>query len=274
LIQEIAMKFERATTTRTEETTNEWIHWVEDIRESVRNGHTLTRGRTLTLESDANDTGQRYHGPVVLLTDALSYSAADIFAAGFQDHAIGPILSSDESTGGGGANRWLHEEFFEKLRGIPGLPLEELTSGAKLGVAIRRSTRVGPNNGVALEDTGARRSVEHRVTRADILDNDRDLFEEACARLAVLPSFQLRILGVERGESALTLTVSSRNLDRLEVHVDGFPQCAAAAGGGEQVLVVPLGGIPAAPAGVEVRGFVAEGGSLRLAASALRFLEE
>ena len=40
-----------------------------------------------------NLVGQRYFGPVVLITDARCYSATDIFAAGFADHEIGPILT-------------------------------------------------------------------------------------------------------------------------------------------------------------------------------------
>ena len=52
---------------------------------------------------DCNRVGQRYHGPAVLVTDALCYSTTDISAAGFQDHAIGPILGN---MGAGGANVW------------------------------------------------------------------------------------------------------------------------------------------------------------------------
>ena len=38
-------------------------------------------GFPLTAPDAANDIGQRYHGPVVLVTDARCYSATDIFAA-------------------------------------------------------------------------------------------------------------------------------------------------------------------------------------------------
>ena len=40
---------------------------------------------------------------VVLITDPLCYSATDIFAAGFQDNRIGPILSAGGRTGAGRA---------------------------------------------------------------------------------------------------------------------------------------------------------------------------
>ena len=41
-----------------------------------------------------NGIGQVYYGPVVLITDALSYSATDIFAAGFQDNEVGLVLGT------------------------------------------------------------------------------------------------------------------------------------------------------------------------------------
>ena len=44
----------------------------------------------------------------MLVTDARCYSATDIFAAGFADHAIGTILGVDDNTGAGGANVWTH----------------------------------------------------------------------------------------------------------------------------------------------------------------------
>jgi hypothetical protein len=56
-----------------------------------------------------NDIGQRYYGPVVIITDARCYSTTDIFVAGFQDHAIGKVLGADANTGAGGANVWTDE---------------------------------------------------------------------------------------------------------------------------------------------------------------------
>ncbi len=77
----------------------EWLPWLDDLLDSVSNGSSLTPGRPLTNPDDANDTGQRYQGPITLIVDALAYSATDIFAAGFQDHGIGKIIGVDENTG-------------------------------------------------------------------------------------------------------------------------------------------------------------------------------
>ncbi len=80
--------------------------WVESIRNSVETGAVYSRGFPITPHAFANGRGQKYHGPVVLITDARCYSATDIFAAGFKDHGIGHMLGVDGNTGAGGANVW------------------------------------------------------------------------------------------------------------------------------------------------------------------------
>ena len=84
--------------------------WLKSMEQSIETGAVFWR-RTpiLTPEDTCNNIGQRYYGPVILITDALCYSATDIFAAGFQDNGVGPILGTNWNTGAGGANVWTHE---------------------------------------------------------------------------------------------------------------------------------------------------------------------
>ena len=72
--------------------------WLDSMEEAVRTGATYSRAFPITPPADANEIGQRYHGPVVLITDALCYSTTDIFAAGFQDHEIGVIIGIDNNS--------------------------------------------------------------------------------------------------------------------------------------------------------------------------------
>ncbi len=51
-----------------------------------------------------------YKRDVVLVVSALCYSAADIFAASFQDYGLGKVLGVDEHTGAGGAAVTDHSE--------------------------------------------------------------------------------------------------------------------------------------------------------------------
>ena len=50
-------------------------------------------------------------------------------------------------------------------------------------VAIRRTTRVGENAGLPLEDLGVVPDVIHRLTRDDLLQDNRDLIAAATAIL-------------------------------------------------------------------------------------------
>ena len=70
--------------------------WSDSISESIETGAQYSAAIPLYGEDSdeaVNETGQLYHGPVVLITDALCYSATDTFAAGFQDHQIGTVLA-------------------------------------------------------------------------------------------------------------------------------------------------------------------------------------
>ncbi|MGA4843986.1 S41 family peptidase [Streptomyces sp. G45] len=83
--------------------------WTSSIRAAVETGEVYSQGFPLT-DPEAIAAGlPRHTGPKVLIVDALSYSAADVFAAGFQDNGLGPVLGTAPRTGAGGANVWTHE---------------------------------------------------------------------------------------------------------------------------------------------------------------------
>ncbi len=236
----------------------EWQPWVDDLIDSVFSGGVITAGRTLTKESQLNaDSGQRYQGPVTLITDALSYSATDLFAAGFQDNGTGEIIGVDENTGGGGANRWLHEELLQKLGQIPGVPLVALPGGAQLGLAIRRSTRAGRSAGTVIEDVGVRRDVPYQATEDDLLHRDRDLLQFACGRLGAKPRHALRIVSAELVPGAIRVEVGLHNLFRLEFLVNGLPQCSFAATD-PQPFLVPTTSLKDQPGRLSAHGYARE----------------
>jgi C-terminal processing protease CtpA/Prc len=126
--------------------------WGPSINASIETGAQYSSAIPLYDEADVNKVGQVYHGPVVLVTDALCYSATDFFAAGFQDHEIGKVLGVDDNTGAGGANVW---EFTDLLENWPAGPFKVLPAGAGLRVSLRRCLRVGKRwGGQAVEDLG------------------------------------------------------------------------------------------------------------------------
>ncbi len=154
--------------------------WTPSLERSLRTGATFSQGWPLSTPEEVNDTGREYGGPVVLLIDASCYSTTDIFAAGFQDHGIGPILGTADATGAGGANVFTWELLNDIQAWTPGpSTVARLARGASFRVAIRRSTRVRQNAGMVLEDLGVEPEYRHDRTLDDLLHDDRDLLARA-----------------------------------------------------------------------------------------------
>ncbi|MCK2215852.1 S41 family peptidase [Actinomadura sp. ATCC 31491] len=199
--------------------------WCASMNQALETGSVYSGGFPITPAGGANALGQQYHGPVVLVTDARCYSATDIFAAGFQDHKIGPVLGVADNTGAGGANVWTHallKLLLEVPEPAPGTPYQELPGGANMRVAIRRSVRVHDLAGTPVEDLGVAPDERHRMTRRDVLEDNADLLEHAGRLLAALPA---RRLEVEAGAGELTLR--THLLDRADVYLDGRPRASA-----------------------------------------------
>lgn len=195
--------------------------WRDSMEESVGTGAVYSRGRPITDPDLANAFGQRYQGPVVLITDAKCYSTTDIFAAGFQDHNIGPIIGVDGNTGAGGANVWT-QSLLRSLAGTGG-PYRNLPNGAGMRVAIRRTLRVGARAGTPVEDLGVQPDMLYEMTRRDLLESNTDLLEFAAAQLAQMPTRSLRgeITDVDGDE--ITLSLETAGLDRVDVYLDQRP---------------------------------------------------
>jgi Peptidase family S41 len=206
--------------------------WLPSIGESVLTGATYSAGFPLTLDALGNGIGQVYYGPVVLITDALSYSATDIFAAGFQDNGVGKVLGTGGNTGAGGANFWSLDDLLRAQKKEPKSPFKKLPQGAEMIVAMRRSIRVGLRAGSPLEEFGVLPDVLHLMTKRDLLDDNVDLLAHAARLIRQQASFQLSLTPA-RGKRASGIVVSAsskvppskkgRAISRLDIYVDGRP---------------------------------------------------
>jgi hypothetical protein len=228
--------------------------WLPSMDLAVETGSVYSAPVPLTPEDQANDIGQRYFGPVVLVTDARCYSATDVFAAGFQDHEIGDVLGVDSNTGAGGANVWPHR-LLRQLRDTPpdpDTPYAALPKQAGMTVSVRRTLRVGKLAGTPVEDLGVRPTVPHELTRRDVLKGNLDLLEHAGTLLAGRPVRRLEFTAAAAGDGTLALTCGMQGLDRLDVEVDGRPRGSWDVGDGACDLVVA--GVPGARS-VRVEGF-------------------
>jgi len=207
--------------------------WGESIAESVVTGATYSTGFPLNSEGSCNDIGQTYYGPVVLITDALSYSTTDMFAAGFQDNEIGEVLGASDNTGAGGANVWWYQDLVNAVRDNPRSPFKPLPRGADILVAVRRSIRVGRHAGRPLEELGIVPDQRHYMTRRDVLGSNDDLIRRAARILTKKPVYALSVRPLARTEGTRGIVVtalsqlkqpgSRKNISRLDVYVDGRP---------------------------------------------------
>ena len=139
--------------------------WIESIERAMQTGAPYSANFPITDPDLCNDSnlvtaGERlYPGPVIVITDGLSRSAAEVFAAGFQDHG-GTVLGIDQITGGAGANVRRHSELsklFKKAKRKS--PFKPLPNGADFLIPIRRFQRVRRNAGIEIEDFEVSRKV-------------------------------------------------------------------------------------------------------------------
>jgi cytosine/adenosine deaminase-related metal-dependent hydrolase len=193
--------------------------WVDSLQQAVATGSEYSRGFPITDEKAANDRGQRYHGPVVLIVDALSYSATDILAAGFIDHRIGLVLGTADNTGAGGANVWRHSDLLY-LAGNTS-DLQPLPRDAEMRVSVRRITRVGEAEGEVLEDLGIRINQRHYMSRDDVLGSNDDLIRSAIKLLRKQTPYQFRTSVARRARGRLVVKVETSGVDSIEVRIGG-----------------------------------------------------
>ena len=156
--------------------------WQKTIKEMIKTGSIYSLGYPITSPDSLKTFRAEKQLKLVLITDALCYSAADIFAAGFHDHELGRIIGTSENTGAGGANVWTHALLHHLTReaGKQSKYFRSLPYGSNFRVAIRRTLRVGANTGIPLEDLGVKPDLIHHMTKDDLLYENKDLIFEAC----------------------------------------------------------------------------------------------
>jgi hypothetical protein len=220
----------------------------ESLDRALFGGGEFSDGFPLTDPTEANDTGQRYFGPVALITDGMCYSATDIFVAGFKDNRVAArgergkdlIIGTDGNIGAGGACRWTHEDDLLLI----GEPFAPLPPGYGMTVAIQRSTRAGANRGTPLEDFGVVPDFIQPLTKRDLLSGNEDLIRFACGLLSACPRFhvQFAVLGTTKpnNRDCLAVRLRSRNVERIECLVDEVVQLVRRVANGEIEIEVPL----------------------------------
>ncbi len=201
--------------------------WRPSLEEAVETGSIYSHAFPITDQDSCNRIGQRYYGPVVLLIDGNSYSATDIFAAGFQDHGIGKVVGVSNNTGAGGANVWEHWLLTSALP--TGWGLKPLPNQAGMRVALRQCLRVGPRAGALLEDFGVVPDEFYKLQRKDLLEGDGELWAFAATLLGHETARSIKVVDTAPSRvdpNQRQLTIETRGLNRLDFYVDDRPQAS------------------------------------------------
>lgn len=197
--------------------------WVESMEQALQTGATFSAGFPISNFEQCNAIGQKYFGPVVLITDALCYSTTDIFAAGFQDHEIGPVLGVDGNTGAGGANVWEHRYLVSDVLPTQQSPYQTLPNSAGMRVAIRRTLRVGRRAGTPLEDLGVIPDEHHFMTREDLINGNIDLINKATAILATHQAHWITVKIESISPTQANVVVDTQGISRIDVYLSDRP---------------------------------------------------
>ncbi|MEO7559113.1 MAG: S41 family peptidase [Nitrosospira sp.] len=194
----------------------EFEAWLPSLEAAIATGEAYSQPLPLTDPAWCADIGQRYSGPIVCVVDPNTYSAGDLFAAGFVDNEIGTLVCVGEGSGAGGANVWTHHDLREALVGTP-FELEGLPADVGYTVAIRRAIRSGAADGMPIEDLGVP-GIPYEMTLDDLLHENRELIAFCAGFLAGIPRTAMK---VEVNGNIVAVTTSG--LDELETYADGRP---------------------------------------------------
>ena len=158
--------------------------WQAPVEAALAAGRPYSAGRPLTPGDILNGPGRSYRGRLLVLVDALTYSTAEMFAAGVQDHGIGTVMGVAPRTGGGGGSAW-SQDLVHRLSGDDFFAREAGT--ASLRMAVLRCRRTGANSARLIEGEGVIPELLHAVTRRDLLCADADLVDRALHYLGGMP---------------------------------------------------------------------------------------
>lgn len=211
----LATEFTRAMATASASLRAELGPWKGSLDGAVRNGELYAQPIPITEPAEANDLGQHYGGPVVLVGDATTYSAGDLFSAGFVDNAIGPFICVGSATGAGGANVWTYTALRSRLAATD-VALPTLPDGIDLSFSFRRATRSGLNAGIPIEDVGIA-GTSYAMTYNDLMQDRPDLIAR-CVEVLKQQPFTRMVATLD--PVARSVTVKTQGLDQLDVKID------------------------------------------------------
>ena len=139
--------------------------WVPSLRSASLTGEAFSSHLPVT-KLDANAPKGIYAGPIVVVANANTYSAGDLFAAGMVDNAIAPLVCVGNATGGGGAEVWTGSQAISAC-GFANRRLQPMPADVSLTIAALRAVRSGASEGILIEDSGVA-GQPYAMSRGDV----------------------------------------------------------------------------------------------------------
>ncbi|EGF82912.1 hypothetical protein BATDEDRAFT_85649 [Batrachochytrium dendrobatidis JAM81] len=184
--------------------------------------------------NQANMYGQAYLKPVGAFTDAVCYSACDLFSTSIQSSETGYVLGEDGTTGGGGADVFPLNPtllLFNRVDFKPMPYAKELTDKTTgqsytntVSIGVRQMIRNGKQKGQLVEDIGAVSDYIIRPRLTDIVPGS--IGDSQFDRIAN----QLKTLGAKTGLNNLHFVCESIDYDTtssdvtIDIEVQGINQ--------------------------------------------------
>ena len=202
--------------------------WSESVKTAMAEGKAFAGPLAITPVSEANDMGQVWFRPVVVLTDANCYSACDLFAAEMKDSGAGVLIGLNASTGGGGANVMEYNTFHALFADGGENPFLPLPHRQNMRVSWRQVIRSGKGSGKLIEDAGVESDFVVPLVPADIGAESKEMMRTLHRIIDKLsPQFQSS-LGERRGGLVLLKNGSTakwienvQGVDALELLIEG-----------------------------------------------------
>ena len=230
--------------------------WLTSLRQAFETGAAFSALHPISSPAACNSIGQRYYGPVVLVTNALCYSATDIFTAGFRDHRIGIILGTDGNTGAGGANPFDHA-LLRTLFSRRGRAARRLAAGEtpQWRLAARRDPAHRTGRGALRHIAGGSGRSPRRAALDDRKrpDEAQCRFDRERRRACLERSLAIPLRSAPPAPGSTALDVTTGNITRLDVLLDGRPAYSGKVKDGDNAC--PLGSPVRDGARLELRGY-------------------
>jgi C-terminal processing protease CtpA/Prc len=195
---------------------NNLQRWKKSIANFIPRGALFSQSLPLPLPEDRGPTETNNYSKsfsksfpkvffkrFVLITDALCYSATEVFAAGFKDNEIGKIIGVHKRTGGGGASVWTHGQLIRDINGNSNNSkslIKPLPVNCDFRVAVCRATRVKEKIGIPIEDLGVEADCVYHMTKDDLLEKNSGLIRAAVDTLNGAKCEGGEILATKKGE--------------------------------------------------------------------------